>query len=284
MGFCTGVSKFFHYIFDTFLFLVGAAVMAIGIYLVASNYEGFIEKWFLWVSIFAGALLMIFAIIGCVAASSQTKWVLWLYWIIPALVLVLFLVTAIGISVYFSYTDSLADKTAGQLNALDTGSTLYDVYDDMREGYGTLWEKQNCDVNCTINNLAAIECTEVICDDGTVEDWMNDWIEDASPGISASSFEVCRELSINAKGIEGSESATSGWCASNIAVVSDINDWMLGFMIGLWIVVGFILLALVANCMLIIFRKKDKSRAADVAPVTATNTQAAPSVGTPQEV
>ncbi|KAF4670713.1 hypothetical protein FOL47_001862 [Perkinsus chesapeaki] len=255
MGFCSGCSKFVHYIFDTALFIVGAVIMSMSIYLVASNYNGFVEEWWAWVAIFAGVFLMVAAIIGCFAAHSKKKLILWLYEIIPFVVMVLFIIAAIGASVYFSYTDRLADKTAAELNSLDTDSNTYDVYDDIRQVYGTLWKDQQCNVNCTINNLAAIECTEVICDDGTVEDWMNDWIEDASPGISASSFEVCRELSINAKGIEGSESATSGWCASNTAVISDANDWTLGFMITFWVLSGFLFIVLIANCILISRRK-----------------------------
>ncbi|EER14514.1 Leukocyte surface antigen CD53, putative [Perkinsus marinus ATCC 50983] len=256
MGFCTGVSKFVHYLFDLTIFVVGALVLAFSIYLLASNYEGFVEKWWIWIAVFAGALLMIAAVIGCIGASLKTKWVLWVYGIIPALVLILFIIAAIGSSVNYSYTDRLADKSASELNSLDTDSHTYEVYDGIREVYGTLWNDQNCDVSCTVNSLAFVECGEVTCDDGTVEGWMEDWIEEASSGISGASFGRCLVLSIDADGIEGSESAATGWCASNTAVISDANDWTLGFMIAFWVISVFLVIVLIANCILISSRRK----------------------------
>lgn len=286
MGCCTVFSKLVHYMMDTIIFLMGVGILAVSIYLLASNFEGFVDEWWVWLTLAGGIVLIIGGIMGFIGTKLGQKWLLALYAVLPGIMLAIIVAAAIAASVYLSYTNDLSEKSPAELNVLDNGSNTYEVYDHIRQAYGDLWKDKKCDVSCEITSLATIECGEVSCDDGTIEDWMNDWIEDGAPRVSAPSFEACRILSLGADGIGLSISAATAWCASNTAVVDDVNDWTLGVMIALWVVAGVLLLLLIANCVLL--KRKDSSKSRDVVIIAPTNANTPADsnvfVGTPQHV
>ncbi|KAF4701490.1 hypothetical protein FOZ63_013601 [Perkinsus olseni] len=285
MGCCTFFSKLVHYVMDTIIFLMGCGILAVSIYLLASDFNGFVDEWWVWVALAGGIVLIVGGILGCIGTKMGGKCILAVYGILPGVMFVLILAGAISASVYLSYTNDLSDKSPAELNVLDNGSNAFEVYDHIREAYGDLWTDKSCDVNCTVTSLSTLECGEVTCDDGTVEDWMNDWIEDGAPRVSAPSFETCRVLALGADGIGLSVSAATGWCASNTAVIDDVNDWALGVMIALWVVAGVLMLLLIVNCVLLKQKKKEKSRGVVIAPTNAnTPADADAFVGTPENV
>ncbi|KAF4670714.1 hypothetical protein FOL47_001863 [Perkinsus chesapeaki] len=264
---------------------MGAGILAVSIYLLASDFQGFVDQWWVWIALAGGIVLIIGGVLGCIGTKLGEKWVLWIYSILPGIMLAIILAGAIASSIYLAYTNDLNDKNPAELNLLDNDSNVFEVYEHIRQGYGNFWRDNSCNVVCSVTSLATLECGEVSCNDDTAEDWMNDWIKDGAPRVSGPSFETCRILSLGANGIGLSVPAATGWCASNTAVIDDVNDWALGVMIALWVVAGVLILLLIVNCVLIKQDNKQKSRGVVIAPTTA-NTSADPNafVGTPANV
>ncbi|KAF4693755.1 hypothetical protein FOZ60_010153 [Perkinsus olseni] len=242
-GCCNKFSKWVNYIFGGLVFLLGGLVVGVSVWYLFSEFSDLIETWWVWISL--------------AAARKQKRCILSCFWVLAVILFVAFLVGAIGSTIFFTLTDNLSKEGYGGLNELE--SLELDAYKLIREGFAEIWRADNCQISCDQGLDSTITCNSVICDTDVVEDKMEDWVSEGLTNVNTVDYDGCLVLTEDAAGYEESESAAAAWCASNTAVISEVRDWTLGAMVGLWVVAVFTCMLAVANCVLVCSRKSRHS-------------------------
>ncbi|KAF4653749.1 hypothetical protein FOZ61_008735 [Perkinsus olseni] len=252
-GCCNKFSKWVNYIFGGLVFLLGGLVVGVSVWYLFSEFSDLIETWWVWISLAAGVLLMILSLIGCCAARKQKRCILSCFWVLAVILFIAFLVGAIGSTIFFTLTDNLSKESYGGLNELE--SLELDAYKLIREGFAEIWRADNCQISCDQDLDSTVTCDPPVCDTDVVEDKMEDWLTEGLTNVNTVDYDGCLVLTEDAAGYEESENAAASWCASNTAVISEVKEWTLGAMVGLWVVAVFTCMLAVANCVLVCSRK-----------------------------
>ncbi|EER20105.1 CD151 antigen, putative [Perkinsus marinus ATCC 50983] len=265
-GCCHKFSRWVNYIFGSLVFLLGGLVVGVSIWYLFSEFSDLIETWWVWISLAAGILLMILSLVACCAAHKEKKCILSCFWVLAIILFIAFLVGAIGSTIFFTFTDEFAAKDLGQLNALETPDL--DGYEVIRDGFVEVWRADNCSISCESDMSAEFICSSVECDTGVVQDKMTEWIsEGLRKNINMADYGVCVALASGGVDIEeGISGAAAAWCVSSTAVITEVRDWTLGAMMGLWLVAVFTFILAVANCVLVCTRRRYRSDALFVRP------------------
>ncbi|KAF4670728.1 hypothetical protein FOL47_001877 [Perkinsus chesapeaki] len=242
---CKCLSKSINIIFCFLLFVVGGFVAGMGIWYLVSDYSDFIPEWWVWIAVITGILLALLSFVGCFGSLKQNKCVLSFLWIAAVVLFVLFAISAIASSMFFSGTNSLKGMSAEELNAVSGYEE--DVYKQIRDGYIAVFTGDDCDVKCDASN-GEVKCGSITCDTEDIEDRLDGWIGPHWWTTNVPAFTVCVADSVED---DKDKTASEAWCASNTYAIKWFWDYALGTMIVLWCVVALTLLMAVGNCVLI---------------------------------
>ncbi|KAF4655999.1 hypothetical protein FOL46_008028 [Perkinsus olseni] len=281
MGCCNTCSKAINYIYNFFLFALGGVVAGIAIWYLQSDWRDLMQVWWVWIAMFIGFIMIIFALLACLATKKQNRCMLLVFWLVTFALLCLFVIVACGASSFYATSTNLRHMTPGQLNYL--GGSNKHAYDHIREGYGNVFRDDNCDVTCTPGDVF-VKCDQVTCDHDDIQDRMQKWItsgttvnDDDFVMQGSRAYNQCMRESLNADGINGNSAAAAGFCASNVEVVQTVSYYALGALIGLWVVAFFTLPPAIFTCVLICGKKNHKHSHDKAQPATATSVQVPPS-------
>ncbi|EER04744.1 Tetraspanin-8, putative [Perkinsus marinus ATCC 50983] len=250
-GCCTATSKLINYFVNTIVFLLGALVTALAIYILVSDFKSLFTQWRIWVGVATGIVLIIVALLGCGATKNQDRCVLTAFLFLAGVVFALLCVIAIASSVYLSNLVSIGSLNSPALNNL-SGRDL-STYRFIRDSYTLVYDDAECrgGVCGFTQGSSSLQCSPIFCKSRDVTKTLNKWLNtDRSSGITPASFQACL-----AESAEDSKtpmrSSASAWCGSNTSVINTLNRWSVGILIGLWVVTAFIMFVCIANCVLI---------------------------------
>ncbi|KAF4670717.1 hypothetical protein FOL47_001866 [Perkinsus chesapeaki] len=258
-GCCTATSKLLNYLVMFVVFLVGALVLAVSIYVLASNFRHLLRDWWLWVAVASGIVIIIVSLLGCSATRKQNRCLLSVFLVVIGALFALLCVAAIASTIYMSNLNRIGDMNFNQLNTL-TGSDR-DTYDFIRQSYGSTYNTTKCSGGQCRFIGPAIACSAITCEtSSSVANTLNEWLSEGlkAPGITQQSFDTCVSLATSDTSFDGGQSGASAWCGSSTRVIGLINGWSLGMLIGLWVITAFILILCIANCVLICGKKRQQ--------------------------
>jgi CD63 antigen len=145
MGFCSSTFKFFTFLFNFIFFLVGVAIIGLGSYMAISmkDYFDFLGLSEIdgmkniglssYIFIFVGVLVTIIAFLGCCAACTENKCMMWSF----ATLMLLILIAEIGVCVtMLLYKGQVVDV------ATDAMTRSLDEYNkEGKEGVKKTWDE-----------------------------------------------------------------------------------------------------------------------------------------------
>lgn len=152
MGFCSSTFKFFTFLFNFIFFLVGVAIIGLGSYMAISmkDYFDFLGLSEIdgmkniglssYIFIFVGVLVTIIAFLGCCAACTENKCMMWSF----ATLMLLILIAEIGVCVTM-----ILYKGEVVAVATDAMTRSLDEYSKQeKEGVKRTWDKIQEEFTC----------------------------------------------------------------------------------------------------------------------------------------
>ncbi|KAF4751484.1 hypothetical protein FOZ63_001713 [Perkinsus olseni] len=254
---CTATSKLLNYFVHTIVFLLGALVTAMAIYILVSDFRRLFTEWRVWVGIAAGVVLIIVALIGCGATRKQNRFFLTAFLFLAGVVFALLCVIAIASSIYLRNLVSINKLNSPALNNLSGRDQS--TYRFIRESYSFVYDEADCSGGVCAFTGSAFSCSPILCRSNDVAKTLNKWLNaDRSSGITLASFQTCVALASQDLEFRGRASAASAWCGSNTSVIDAVGSWSLGILIALWVITAFVMFVCIANCILICGKKHRK--------------------------
>jgi len=261
-----GMGKMTLYVTNTIFMLLSIALVALGGYVLRSDWKDFFKPQFVYAIIAGGAFMMIMSCLGCAGARTQKKRFLCPY---ATVIFMCLCAQLAGAALALNFKGAMDKAKSEGFNSTKFDSATQTAYDYLETQWSVAFVAGGCDFQETGPGQTTAPYWSTTCnpDDGTyLQTFMNEKCADDKP-----SYDLCKAAADKVSTNTEVDQANEAFCNCRGAIVDKVED-ALGPVTKIAIAAAaFEFFLVIASCALMCQNRKGEAPSQDTTQPLSAN-------------